>query len=155
MAQSTAVKDSPFSWEGTDSKGKKVRGNLLALNEAAVRSGLRRKGVVVTKVRKQNSLLQKKGTIRPEDIAIFSRQLATMLAAGIPLVQAFDIVGNGHDNPAMQKLILAIKADVESGTSLADALARHPLYFNDLFVNLVTAGEQAGALEVTLAQIPT
>jgi len=155
MAQSTAVKDTPFSWEGTDSKGKKLRGKLLAVNEAAVRSGLRRKGVVATKIRKQSGLWQKKGTIRPEDIAVFSRQLATMLGAGIPLVQAFDIVGNGHDNPAMQKLILAIKADVENGTSLADSLARHPLYFNDLFVNLVTAGEQAGALESLLDKIAT
>jgi type IV pilus assembly protein PilC len=155
MAQSTAVKDTPFSWEGTDNRGKKLRGKLLAVNEAAVRSGLRRKGVVATKIRKQSSLLQKKGRIRPEDIAIFSRQLATMLGAGIPLVQAFDIVGNGHDNPAMQKLILAIKADIENGTSLADSLARHPLYFNDLFVNLVTAGEQAGALESLLDKIAT
>ncbi len=155
MAQSTAVKDTPFSWEGTDNRGKKLRGKLLAVNEAAVRSGLRRKGVVATKIRKQSSLLQKKGRIRPEDIAIFSRQLATMLGAGIPLVQAFDIVGNGHDNPAMQKLILAVKADIENGTSLADSLARHPLYFNDLFVNLVTAGEQAGALESLLDKIAT
>ena len=155
MAQSTTVKDIPFSWEGTDNKGKKLRGKILAESEAAVRSGLRRKGVVATKVSKQSTLLQRKGKVRPEDIAIFSRQLATMLGAGIPLVQAFDIVGNGHDNPAMQKLILAIKADVENGTSLADSLARHPLYFNELFVNLVTAGEQAGALESLLDKIAT
>lgn len=155
MAQSTTVKDIPFSWEGTDNKGKKLRGNILAESEAAVRSGLRRKGVVATKVTKQSTLLKRKGKVRPEDIAIFSRQLATMLGAGIPLVQAFDIVGNGHDNPAMQKLILAIKAEVENGTSLADALARHPLYFNELFVNLVTAGEQAGALESLLDKIAT
>lgn len=155
MAQSTTVKDIPFSWEGTDNKGKKLRGKILAESEAAVRSGLRRKGVVATKVSKQSTLLQRKGSVRPEDIAIFSRQLATMLGAGIPLVQAFDIVGNGHDNPAMQKLILAIKAEVENGTSLADSLARHPLYFNELFVNLVTAGEQAGALESLLDKIAT
>jgi type IV pilus assembly protein PilC len=155
MAQSTAVKDIPFNWEGTDNKGKKLRGKILAESEAAVRSGLRRKGVVATKVTKQSTLLKRKGSVRPEDIAIFSRQLATMLGAGIPLVQAFDIVGNGHDNPAMQKLILAIKAEVENGTSLADSLARHPLYFNELFVNLVTAGEQAGALESLLDKIAT
>ncbi len=155
MAQSTAVKDIPFNWEGTDNKGKKLRGKILAESEMAVRSGLRRKGVVATKVSKQSTLLQKRGKVRPEDIAIFSRQLATMLGAGIPLVQAFDIVGNGHDNPAMQKLILAIKAEVENGTSLADSLARHPLYFNELFVNLVTAGEQAGALESLLDKIAT
>ena len=94
-------------------------------------------------------------TITTGDIAIFSRQLATMLAAGIPLVQAFEIVGNGHDNAAMQKLILAIKADVEGGSALAEALAKHPLYFDDLFVNLVEAGEQAGALETLLDKIAT
>jgi type IV pilus assembly protein PilC len=155
MAQSIAVKDIPFAWEGTDNKGKKVRGKLLGASEAAVRAELRRKGVVASKVRKQAGMFQKKGKIRAEDIAIFSRQLATMLAAGIPLVQAFDIIGNGHDNPAMQRLVLSIKADVEGGTSLADALARHPLYFDDLFVSLVIAGEQAGALETLLDKIAT
>ncbi len=155
MAQSIAIKETPFQWEGVDSNGKKVRGKSLGASESAVRAELRRKGVVAKKVRKQSTLFQKKGTVTPADIAIFSRQLATMLAAGIPLVQAFDIVGTGHDNPAMQKLILAIKADVEGGTSLADALARHPLYFDDLFVNLVTAGEQAGALETLLDKIAT
>jgi len=155
MAQSIAIKEFPFTWEGTDSNGKKIRGKSLASNEAAVRSELRRKGVVASKVRKQSTLFQKKGKITSEDIAVFSRQLATMLTAGIPLVQAFDIIGNGHDNQAMQKLILAIKADVEGGTNLADALARHPLHFDDLFVNLVTAGEQAGALESLLDKIAT
>ena len=155
MAQSIAVIDTPFSWEGTDSKGKKIRGKSIAASEAAVRAELRRKGVVASKVRKQSTLFQSKGKITPLDIAIFSRQLATMMTAGIPLVQSFDIVGNGHDNPAMQKLILAIKADVEGGTTLADALARHPLYFDDLFVSLVTAGEQAGALETLLDKIAT
>lgn len=96
-----------------------------------------------------------KGKITMGDISIFSRQLATMLAAGIPLVQSFEIVGNGHENQAMQKLILAIKADVEGGSALAEALAKHPLYFDDLFVNLVEAGEQAGALETLLDKIAT
>lgn len=155
MAQSIAIKEIPFQWEGVDSNGKKVRGKSLAQSEAAVRAELRRKGVVAQKVRKQSTLFQKQGKVTPADIAIFSRQLATMLAAGIPLVQAFDIIGNGHDNPAMQKLVLAIKADVEGGTSLADSLARHPLHFDDLFVNLVTAGEQAGALETLLDKIAT
>jgi type IV pilus assembly protein PilC len=155
MAQSIAIKDTPFTWEGTDNNGKKVKGKSLAASEAAVRAELRRKGVAASRVRKQSTLFQKKGKVKPEDIAIFSRQLATMLSAGIPLVQAFDIVGTGHDNPAMQRLVLAIKADVEGGTSLADALARHPLYFDDLFVNLVTAGEQAGALESLLDKIAT
>ncbi len=155
MAQSIAIKEFPFQWEGVDSNGKKVRGKSLAQSESAVRAELRRKGVVAQKVRKQSTLFQRQGKVTPGDIAIFSRQLATMLAAGIPLVQAFDIIGNGHDNPAMQKLVLAVKADVEGGTSLADALARHPLHFDDLFVNLVTAGEQAGALETLLDKIAT
>jgi type IV pilus assembly protein PilC len=128
MAQSIAVTDTPFNWEGTDSRGKKIRGKSVAASEAAVRAELRRKGVVASKVRKQSTLFQSKGKISPLDIAIFSRQLATMMTAGIPLVQSFDIVGSGHDNPAMQKLIFAIKADVEGGNTLADALARHPLH---------------------------
>jgi type IV pilus assembly protein PilC len=155
MAQSAAIKQTPFSWEGTDRAGKKVKGKVVANNEAAVRTELRRQGVVATRVRKQNTLFQNKGKVTPADIAIFSRQLATMMTAGIPLVQSFDIVGAGHENPAMQKLILAIKADVEGGISLAKALSKHPLHFDDLFVNLVTAGEQAGALETLLDKIAT
>jgi type IV pilus assembly protein PilC len=100
-------------------------------------------------------LFQKKGRVTPGDIAIFSRQLATMMSAGIPLVQAFDIIGAGHENPAMQKLVLSVKSEVEGGTSLANALAKHPLQFDDLYVNLVTAGEQAGALETLLGEIAT
>jgi type IV pilus assembly protein PilC len=145
----------PFSWEGTDRTGKKVKGKVVATSEAAVRTELRRQGVVATRVRKQSMLFRKRGRVTPAEIAIFSRQLATMMTAGIPLVQSFDIVGAGHENPAMQKLILAIKSDVEGGTSLADALAKHPLHFDDLFVNLVSAGEQAGALETLLDKIAT
>jgi type IV pilus assembly protein PilC len=145
----------PFTWEGTDRTGKKVKGKVVATSEAAVRTELRRQGVVATRVRKQSMLFRKQGKVTPADIAVFSRQLATMMTAGIPLVQSFDIVGAGHENPAMQKLILAIKADVENGTSLADSLGKHPLYFDDLFVNLVAAGEQAGALETLLDKIAT
>ena len=155
MAQSAAIKQAPFTWEGTDRAGKKVKGKTVASSESAVRSELRRQGVVPTRVRKQSQLFAKRGRVTPGDIAIFSRQLATMMTAGIPLVQAFDIVGAGHDNPAMQKLILAIKVDVEGGTTLANALARHPLHFDDLFVSLVSAGEQAGALETLLEKIAT
>ncbi len=155
MAQSATVKDIPFTWEGKDRKGKTQRGKLIAKSEAELKQHLRAQGIVATKVRKQSTLFQKKGKVTPQDIAIFSRQLATMLAAGIPLVQAFDIIGNGHDNPAMQKLLLAVKQDIEGGTNLADALAKHPLYFDDLFVNLVAAGEQAGALETLLDKIAT
>lgn len=156
MAESAVMGNVPFVWEGTDRKGKKVKGKSMAANEAAVRADLRRKGVVPTRVKKQRSgMFSGGGTITPLDIALFSRQLATMLAAGIPLVQSFEIVGTGHENAAMQKLIMAVKADVEGGSALAEALAKHPLYFDDLFVNLVEAGEQAGALDTLLEKIAT
>jgi type IV pilus assembly protein PilC len=155
MAQTIAVSDAAFDWQGTDSTGKKIQGKSMASSEAAVRAELRRRGIVANRVRKQSTLFAKSSKIGPEDIAIFSRQLATMLKAGIPLVQAFDIVGAGHDNPGVQKLVMAIKADVEGGTNFAEALARHPLYFDDLFVSLVEAGEQAGALETLLDKIAT
>jgi len=152
----TAMMKAPFLWEGTDRKGKKIKGKAMAADEATVRADLRRQGVVPTRIRKQRKgLFAGGGTITTTDIAIFSRQLATMLGAGIPLVQAFEIVGAGHDNAAMQKLIMAIKGDVEGGSSLAEAIAKHPLYFDDLFVNLVEAGEQAGALETLLDKIAT
>ncbi len=151
----TAVKQIPYTWEGTDKRGKRVRGKSIAASEAALRSDLRRQGLVPVRIKKQTKLFSAGGKVTVADIAVFSRQLATMLAAGIPLVQAFEIVGAGHDNPAMQRLILSIKADVEGGTALAEALARHPLHFDDLFVNLVEAGEQAGALESLLDKIAT
>ena len=155
MAASVAIKQSPFNWEGTDTRGKKVKGKTTAANEAAVRSELRRQGVVPKRIRKESTLFKSAGSVSVGDIAIFSRQLSTMLTAGIPLVQAFDIVGAGHDNPAVQRLVLNVKQDVESGASLAEALAKHPLHFDDLFVNLVRAGEQAGALETLLDKIAT
>ena len=156
MANAAVMGNSPFLWEGTDRKGKKIKGKSMAANEAAVRAVLRRQGVVPSKIRKQSpGLFKGAGTVTPADIAIFSRQLATMLAAGIPLVQAFEIVGAGHENAAMQKLIMAVKVDVEGGSALAEALSKHPLYFDDLFVNLVEAGEQAGALETLLEKIAT
>ena len=155
MAESATL-SKPFVWEGTDKSGKKIKGKSLASDEAAVRADLRRKEIVPTRIRKQRQgMFAGGGKIITADIAIFSRQLATMLSAGIPLVQAFEIVGNGHENAAMQKLILSIKADVEGGSALAEALAKQPLYFDDLFVNLVEAGEQAGALESLLDKIAT
>jgi len=156
MAESAALGSTPFLWEGTDRKGNKIKGKSMASDEAAVRADLRRQGVVPNRIRKQSpGLFKGTAKITPGDIAIFSRQLATMLAAGIPLVQAFEIVGAGHENAAMQKLIMAIKADVEGGSALAEALAKHPIYFDDLFVNLVEAGEQAGALETLLDKVAT
>jgi type IV pilus assembly protein PilC len=149
------AKQYPFSWEGKDPKGTTLKGTLVAVNEAAVRASLRRQGLVPTKIRRQSALFRKRAKIRTEDIAIFSRQLATMLQAGIPLVQAFDIVSSGHENPAMQRLLSAIKTDLESGTTLAEALGKHPLYFDSLYVNLVHSGEQSGALETLLDKIAT
>jgi type IV pilus assembly protein PilC len=148
-------RDIPFTWEGMDKKGNKVKGKSLAPDELALRADLRRQGIAASRIRKQSTAFKSKGKVTPGDIAVFARQLATMLTAGIPLVQAFEIVGNGHDKPAMQKLILDIKTDVEGGTSLHEALAKHPLQFDDLFVNLVEAGEQAGALENLLDKIAT
>jgi type IV pilus assembly protein PilC len=160
MAQATSAirsikRDTAFNWEGMDKKGQRIKGRSVAQNEQALKSELRRQGVVATRIKKQSQAFKAGGRVKAEDIAIFSRQLATMLAAGIPLVQAFEIIGTGHDKPSMQRLVLEIKADVEGGTSLHEALAKHPLYFDDLFVNLVEAGEQAGALEGLLDKIAT
>src|SRR4249920_981194 len=153
---SKAIKrDIPYAWSGMDKKGNRVSGKSLAPDEAALRADLRRQGIAVNRIKKQSSAFKTGGKVKAEDIAVFSRQLATMLAAGIPLVQAFEIVGNGNDKPSLQKLILDIKADVEGGTSLHEALGKHPLQFDDLFVNLVEAGEQAGALETLLEKIAT
>jgi len=151
----TIKRDIPFAWEGRDKRGNRIKGKSLAPDEPALRAELRRQGIAPSRIRKQAKSLKSGGKVKPEDIAVFSRQLATMLAAGIALVQAFEIIGNGHDKPAMQKLILDVKADVEGGTSLHESLARHPLYFDDLYVNLVEAGEQAGALESLLDKIAT
>jgi len=156
MAETAVASTVPFIWEGTDRKGKKIKGKSMAANEAAVRADLRRQGVVPSRIKKQSQgLFAGGGKITPGDIAIFMRQLSTMLAAGIPLVQSFEIVGSGHENAAMQKLIMAVKADVEGGSALAESLAKHPLYFDDLVINLVEAGEQAGALESLLDKIAT
>ena len=149
----TIKRDFPFRWEGRDKKGKRLKGRSLAPDEAAVRADLRRQGIAPSRIRKQSNALKKGGRVNAMDIAVFSRQLATMLGAGIPLVQGFEIVGAGHEKPAMQKLILDIKSDIEGGTSLHESLAKHPLYFDDLYINLVEAGEQAGALEGLLDKI--
>src|ERR1700723_2817556 len=151
----TAVKkETQFLWEGKDKRGNKVRGKALAANEQALRADLRRQGVAPTKV-KTPSKIRGGGKVQPQDIAVFARQLATMMSAGIPMVQAFEIIGNGHEKPAVQKLVLDIKANIEGGSTLHESLAKHPLYFDDLFVNLVEAGEHAGALETLLDKIAT
>ena len=155
MAEAIASKQFPFLWEGKDRKGNRIKGRGLAKDELEMRADLRRQGIAATRVRKERQLFKSEGKVTAEDIAIFARQLATMLAAGIPMVQAFEIIGVGHDKPAMQKLVLAIKSDIETGNALNQALAKHPLYFDDLFVNLVEAGEHAGALEAVLDKIAT
>jgi type IV pilus assembly protein PilC len=157
MATSATVgkKETQFVWEGKDKRGKKVRGKALAANEQTLRADLRRQGVAPTKVKTQSNAFRSGGKVTNEDIAIFSRQLATMMSAGIPMVQAFEIIGNGHEKPAMQKLVLDVKANIEGGSTLHESLAKFPLYFDDLFVNLVEAGEQAGALETLLDKIAT
>ena len=152
-----AEKSHVFAWEGVDRRGARVKGETRAASMTMVRAELRRQGVNATKVKKRARPLLGGGrkSIGSADIAIFSRQLATMMTAGVPLVQSFEIVGRGHENPAMQDLILSIKQDIESGTAMAEALAKHPLYFDDLFCNLVAAGEQAGVLDILLDKIAT
>jgi type IV pilus assembly protein PilC len=147
-------RDISFAWEGKDKRGARVKGKSLAPDEQTLRAELRRQGVAASRVRKQRQS-RAGGRVNAGDIATFSRQLATMLAAGIPLVQGFEIVAAGNEKAAMQRLLLEIKADVEGGTSLHESLAKHPLHFDDLFVNLVEAGEHAGALESLLDKIAT
>ena len=155
ISASALKKDTQFIWEGKDKRGHKIRGKALAANEAALRADLRRQGVAATRVKTQSRSLRAGGKVNNEDIAVFSRQLATMMSAGIPMVQALEIIGNGHEKPSMQRLVLDIKSNIEGGTTLHESLAKHPLYFDDLFVNLVEAGEQAGALETLLDKIAT
>ncbi|MCK5770077.1 type II secretion system F family protein [Algiphilus sp.] len=153
MAQAVG-KDVLFRWEGTDRKGKRVKGQTSGRSETDVKRALRKQGINPLRVRKQSSLFGSgKRKIKSEDIAVFSRQMATMMAAGLPLVQALELVGQGHENPTMGELVLALKTDVEAGNSFAEALGRHPVYFDDLFVNLVDAGEKSGTLETLLDKV--
>ena len=156
-AKPKAEKAYEFAWEGVDRRGNRVKGDLRAASVAMVRADLRRQGVNPLKVRKKAQPLFGGGKrkITSQDITVFSRQLATMMSAGVPLVQSFDIVGRGHDNPSMQELLLNIKQDIESGTAMADALGKHPDYFDDLVCNLVAAGEAAGVLDILLDKIAT
>jgi len=148
---SSAVKDVIFTWEGRDKAGKQVRGEIRAGGEAIVSATLRRQGILVTKVKKKSFSSGK--AITEKDIALFTRQLATMMKAGVPLLQSFDIVGKGHSNPSVSKLVLDIRNDIETGTSLSQAFRKFPLYFDPLFCNLVGAGEQAGILEDLLTRL--
>jgi len=145
------IKEFVFEWEGKDRNGKVVRGEVRAGGENQVLATLRRQGVFPTKVKKRRMSSGKK--IKPKDIAIFTRQLATMMKAGVPLLQAFDIVGRGNPNPGVTKLLNDIRSDVETGTSLSAAFRKHPLYFDTLYCNLVEAGEAAGILESLLDRL--
>jgi type IV pilus assembly protein PilC len=147
-----SAKNMLFAWEGKDKKGKLLKGQLNASGEAFVRATLRRQGVIVTKVKKQSSLVSK-GKITDKDITLFTRQLATMMKSGVPLLQTFDIVGKGNTNPAVVKLFSDIKTDVETGSSLSAAFKKYPLYFDALYCNLVEAGEQAGILDSLLDRL--
>lgn len=159
MATATAgalrreVKEYMYAWEGRDRAGKIVKGDMKASGEAVVQSTLRRQGITVTKVKRQRSGMG--GKITEKDITLFTRQLATMMKSGVPLLQAFDIVGKGHANPAVGRLLLDIKTEVETGSSLNQAFRKHPLYFDALFCNLVGAGEAAGILDSLLDRLAT
>ncbi|QBQ53910.1 type II secretion system F family protein [Nitrosococcus wardiae] len=156
MAQA-ATKQQIFVWEGANRQGQRVKGEVNGKNTSMVKADLRRQGIVPLKVRKKPTPLFSRGKkkITPKEIAIFSRQLATMMSAGVPLVQAFEIIGRGHENASMQALVLNIKGEVEGGGTLAEALKKHPRQFDDLFCNLVNAGEQSGTLETLLDKIAT
>ncbi|MBS3746098.1 MAG: type II secretion system F family protein [Wenzhouxiangellaceae bacterium] len=146
-----------FLWEGKDKRGKVLKGERSARNQTLIRAELRKQGITPSRVRKKPKPLFGSGgkTIKPRDIAIFTRQLATMLNAGIPLVQAFGIIASAAENPRLQKLINTIRIDVESGATLSESLAKHPAYFDELYVNLVDSGESAGVLDQVLDNIAT
>ncbi len=148
-----ATKELLYSWEGKDKKGKSIKGEMKATGDSFVNATLRRQGITVTKVKKQSALFTNKGSVSDKDITLFTRQLATMMKAGVPLLQSFDIVGKGHSNPAVAKLLGNIKADVETGSSLSAAFRKYPLYFDNLFCNLIGAGEQAGILDTLLDRL--
>ena len=150
-AKSAPVKEVVFEWEGKDRNGKQVRGETRAAGENQVKSTLRRQGVTPTKIKKRRMSSGK--SIKPKDMAIFTRQLATMMKAGVPLLQAFDIVGRGNPNPSVTKLLNDIRSDVETGTSLSSAFRKYPLYFDNLYCNLVEAGETAGILDQLLDRL--
>ncbi|MFZ6872571.1 type II secretion system F family protein [Undibacterium sp. Di27W] len=150
-AKSSQIKEHLYAWEGKDKYGKQVRGETRAGGEAIVNATLRRQGILVTKLKKKNYTSGKK--ITDKDITLFTRQLATMMKAGVPLLQSFDIVSKGHSNPSVSKLLQDIRGDVETGTSLNAAFRKFPLYFDPLFCNLVGAGEQAGILEDLLTRL--
>jgi type IV pilus assembly protein PilC len=155
-AKSSTAEKIEFLYEGTNRGGAKVKGEIFAISDTLAKNELRRQGINPLKVKKKpKPLFGGAAKIEPADVAIFARQMATMMQAGVPLVQSFEIIGEGNDKQSMQKMILGIKTDVEGGVSLAEALSKQPLYFDALFVNLVNAGEQSGALETMLDKLAT
>ena len=150
-AAANKIKQFNFAWEGKDKTGKVVKGEMRAEGQAIVSATLRRQGILVNKIKKQSS--RSGGSVTEKDVSLFTRQMATMMKAGVPLLQAFDIVGKGHSNPAVAKLLLDLKTEVETGSSLATAFRKYPLYFDALYCNLVAAGEQAGILETLLDRL--
>lgn len=155
MAQA-AQKQVVYIWEGVDRSGRRVKGQHEAANPAAVNATLRRQGIKPLKVRKRpQPLFTSRRPIKPKDVAVATRQLATMIAAGIPIAQSFDILAKGHENPRMRDMLAAIRSDVEAGTSLADAMRKHPVHFDELYRSLVAAGEQSGTLDALMEKIAT
>ncbi len=153
---SKSAKKTTYTWEGKDKTGKKVRGEIQASSIALLKAELRKQGIVSAKVKKKGlSLSSKGGKIKPMDIALFTRQLATMTKAGVPLLSAFDITSDGIEKQSLKELLVKVKNDVAAGSNLADALRKHPLYFDELYCNLVESGEQSGALETLLDRIAT
>lgn len=151
-----ALKTSVFAWEGTDKKGAKIKGELSGQNPALIKAQLRKQGINPTKVRKKSvSIFSAGKKIKPLDIALFTRQMATMMKAGVPLLQSFDIIGEGFENPNMRKLVDEVKQEVAAGNSFAASLRKKPQYFDDLYCNLVDSGEQSGALETLLDRVAT
>jgi type IV pilus assembly protein PilC len=148
-----ASKDVTYVWEGTDKKGKRIRGEMRASGEAFVNATLRRQGITVLKVKKQSGLKGQGGKVTDKDITLLTRQLATMMKSGVPLLQAFDIVAKGNSNAGVRKLLNDIRTDVETGSSLSIAFKKYPLYFDALYCNLVNAGEQAGILDDLLDRL--
>ncbi len=153
LARRPGTKEAMFAWEGKDRNGKNVRGEMRAAGDALVNASLRKQGILVTKIKKQTFKSGKK--IKDKDVTLFTRQLATMMKAGVPLLQAFDIVGRGHANASVSKLLNDVRSDIETGSSLNQAFRKYPLYFDPLFCNLVSAGEQAGILDSLLDRLAT
>jgi type IV pilus assembly protein PilC len=151
VTNANQAKETIFAWEGKDKSGKTIKGEMRAGGEALVSATLRRQGILVSKIKKKTFSTGKK--ITDKDITLFTRQLATMMKAGVPLLQSFEIVAKGHSNPSVSKLIQDLRSDVETGTSLNQAFRKFPLYFDALFCNLVGAGEQAGILEDLLTRL--